>query len=411
MAVTFALAFCFATPATSEERAKPLRIYIDASRSGGSGAAGTSIERGVRTALSEVEDRLAGQPVEIVLKDHRGNSRRSQRHLEQFLEDERGLLVFGGMHSPPLLAARDFIQESGILLLDPWAAAGPITRGPYRPSWIFRLSVDDTLAGEAITRFAVDQEGLRRVALLVEDTGWGKSNIRTMKAALKKRKLRPAGSWRFRWGLGEVEAAQIAAEIGQSDADVVYLVANAEEGELLAKALARLPRPPQVRSHWGISGGSFADHVDFETREKIGLVFLQTRFSFLSENPPDHARRVLKSAQRLFPELTSAAELKAPTGFIHAYDLTRLLIAATEQLELSDDIGTARRQVRDALEAIPGPVEGLVRNYERPFRPMSDDNSADHEALGIGDLRMGQFSPSGVVRLLETPPVPARQRD
>jgi branched-chain amino acid transport system substrate-binding protein len=138
----------------SAQEPTPIRLYIDADYTIAKSSA-ISIERGVRTALSEVDDQFAGRPIELVRKDHRGSLPRSKRHLDQYLKDEQALAVVSGLHSPPLLAHRDFIKNQEILVLDPWAAAGPITRFPSTENWIFRLAVDDTKAGQVIVDHAL----------------------------------------------------------------------------------------------------------------------------------------------------------------------------------------------------------------------------------------------------------------
>ena len=170
-----------------------MRLYIDADNSI-SRQATESIYRGIYTALKERDFQIAGYRFEIVIRDHRGNSSRSRANLEAFLKDDRGLLVFSGLHSPPLLANQSFINRHRILLLDPWAAAAPITRSKEAENWIYRLSVDDSKAGEFITAHAVDTEGFSKPYLLLENTGWGRSNENNMLTALADRGLEPAGS-------------------------------------------------------------------------------------------------------------------------------------------------------------------------------------------------------------------------
>jgi branched-chain amino acid transport system substrate-binding protein len=166
-----------------------------------------------------VGDRLGGFQAEIVPLDHRGNSRRSLRHLETFARDDRALALFAGLHSPPLLENRDYINRNEILVLDPWAAAGPITRPPEGENWIFRLSIDDARAGYVIAREAV-AEGFRRPYLLLEDTGWGKSNETTMTRALAELGVEPVGVEWFNWNLGATGARIILRKIADTGADV-----------------------------------------------------------------------------------------------------------------------------------------------------------------------------------------------
>jgi branched-chain amino acid transport system substrate-binding protein len=383
-----------------------LRLYIDADQTGAKQSS-QAIERGIRTALSEVDNKLGGRNVSIVIKDHRGNSRRSKANMQAYLDDTAGLAIFAGLHSPPLLENREFINNSGILVLDPWAAAGPITRYPSRENWIFRLSVDDTKAGHIIVNHAYER-GFTRPALLLENTGWGRSNETTMKKAAGE--ITDAFSisevfW-FNWGLQEEAARITLRNIAGSGADCILLVANAPEGKMIAQAMVTLEEELRlpICSHWGITGGDFAEVINLETRAKLDLTFLQTRFSFVNGPDTPLSRRVFEQAQALFPDIQAVEDIEAPTGFIHAYDLTKLLIAAMDRIALTCDIAVDRNALRAALELIETPVQGLIKEYRQPFRQfdVTDDPDA-HEALSIDDLCMARYGAKNEIILIQAP--------
>ncbi len=370
-----------------------LHIYLDADLTHAT-ASSRSIEQGIRTALSESVGRSGRYVIQLMKTDHRGNSRRSLNNLKTILKDPKALAVYGGLHSPPLLANLSFINKKRLLHLIPWAAAGPITRYPGKENWVFRLSIDDTKAGEVLIRHAVEARGRRYPALLLEETGWGKSNARTMTRALQQRGIRHAGIHWFRWGCRAQTAKVLLRKILNAGADCVILVANAPEGKVLAKAMAELGSPNQIPlySHWGITGGNFVETVTPDIREKLDLEFIQTHFSFLSTPLSPMGRAVLEQAARLFPdEISEGGDIRAPAGFIHAYDLTKLLMAALAQAGPGDDITTVRARVRQALEHLESPVPGLIKTYTRPFSSVDPDNPDAHEALSIDDFTMGRY--------------------
>jgi len=146
----------------------------------------------------------------------------------------------------------------------------------------------------------------------------------------------------------------------------------------------RLP----IFSHWGITGGDFPEVIGHEIRKQLNLDFIQTKFSFLDELTP-FQQQVLDQARKLFPkQIQHPGDIKAPTGFIHAYDLTRILIAAVNQAGLTGDMQVDRPKLRSVLESVKLPVEGLIKTYNPPFSRYSTDNPDAHEALAFW------FSPS-----------------
>lgn len=379
----------------------PYKIYLDADFVSTKGAS-ESIFQGITSALSEVDFTIAGYKFEVQTKNHQGNSLRSKYNLQQFLADKQALVVFSGLHSPPILANKNFINKNQILLLDPWAAAGPITRSKNTENWIFRLSIDDSKAGYIITEHALKQ-GFKKPFLLLEDTGWGKSNKKTMTNALKIEGLSPQGINWFNWGLGENQARLILRDVAASGADVIFFVGNVSEGKVFAKTMSELP--PQlrlpIRSHWGITGGNFAVEVNQSMRESLNIEFIQTSFSFLNPDLTTLQTQVLNQVIAIFPEINNAYDIQAQTGFIHAYDLTKIFIEAVIQSGLTGNAINDRKTIKRALEDLTKPVEGLIKTYKKPFSKYSDSNVDAHEALGSGDYKMAYYGDKNEVILIK----------
>lgn len=382
---------------------QPLHIYLDADLSHAT-TSSRSIEQGILTALGEIDHSLLGHSFKLIKLDHRGNSRRSLDNLNTFLKDPHAFAVFGGLHSPPLLANRKFINENGILHFIPWAAAAPITRFRDGENWIFRLSIDDSKAGEVLVKYAIQTRHLKHPALLLEETGWGKSNANTMNAALEKRGASHKGIYWFKWGTRENSARIIIRKIIQSGADSIILVANAPEGKIFAKAMSTFDREKRLPffSHWGITGGDFSKVITAPIREKIELSFLQTRFSFLKQPVHQLGQQVLNQAGLLFgDEIRHPGDITAPAGFIHAYDLTKIMIAAIGQAGLTKNIKSDRQNVRKALENLETPVQGLIKSYIHPFSVFDSQHPDAHEALSIEDFTMGRYDKKDRIILLQ----------
>ena len=381
------------------------KIYLDADFTG-TKVASISILQGINVALAEESHLIKGYQFEVITKDHRGSSLRSKRNLEGFLADSHALLIFSGLHSPPLLAHKNFINNKHILVLNPWAAAGPITRAADKNNWIFRLSIDDSNAGSFISKHAL-KEGFKNPFLLLEDTGWGRSNNNTMTKALAVNTIKPNGMTWFNWGLGINHAKILLRNAKSSGADVIFFVGNANEGKTFAKAMLALEPELQlpIRSHWGITGGDFPDVINTEKRQKLDLQFIQTQFSFLTQPQSQLAKQVLSQAIGMYPEIKTAHDIKAATGFVHAYDLTKLLIAAIKQSGLTGDKAQDKKEIKQALEQLKMPVQGLIKHYQAPFSAYTLDNLNAHEALNETDYAMGYYQNDNSVMLLPNIPL------
>ncbi|BBN83531.1 hypothetical protein PA25_35160 [Pseudoalteromonas sp. A25] len=355
-------------------------------------------------ALSEVNNQIQGYKLVVVEKDHRGNSNRSFLNMRQFLKDPDAIAILGGLHSPPYIKYRNFINENGILLLVPWAAGGPITRYPSADNWVFRLSIDDTKAGYKLVAHAKQTLKCKSMHALLENTPWGKSNHKTILSAAGKEDALKV-TW-FNWNTQFNSARIIVRDIVNSDADCILFVGNAIEGSHFVNAMASIAEPSRlpIVSHWGITGGNFLSSTKEALQQGVVLHFIQSCFSLRHYQQQPQARKAVASARAIFPKLTKHIEiLPAPTGFVHSYDLGKLLLAAMSNITLSGDIKQMRLTLRNALENIAMPVSGLIKTYQAPFSMWTEETPDAHEALGLEDFCLAQYANDGGVTLLSEP--------
>ncbi|PHS01738.1 MAG: hypothetical protein COA68_01520 [Oceanobacter sp.] len=378
---------------------RTIKIYHDADYSNHESSA-LAMMMGLNTALDEVGFQLQGYRLELVPKNHRGNSVRSKQHINEFIEDPDALFILGGLHSSPYIRYRDYINENQVLLLIPWAAGGPITRYDQGLNWVFRLSIDDTKAGYRMIQYAHDKKSCKTPHLLLEDTPWGKSNFETMSKAMKQYSdVKLSVSW-FNWNTKVNSARILLRDIANSGSDCILFVGNSIEGVDIFEAIVSLEESQRlpVVSHWGITGGDFEKHIDAQKREKLDLSFIQTCFSFLGDKDNAIKDSIFDRAKKLYPQaLESSVDVSSPAGFIHSYDLGKLFIQAVNEIKLTGDVRVDRVAIRNKLENINTPVEGLLKIYSAPFSAWSTDDQDAHEALGLDDFCMATYDKNGHV--------------
>jgi len=383
-AMVFALVFAYSNVLAAEKTPAPVVIGLDADMSSGSAQSGEAIRRGLILAMDEINGRggVLGRPFKLVVRDHRGNPARGIDNMEAFAGMKDLVAVVGGLHTPVAMVELKAIHKNKIIYLDPWAAGTPVIENGFTPNYAFRVSVRDEYAGGFLVREAL-KAGYEKIALLLEQTGWGRSNERSMTAALKAHGLAPVAVRWFHWGTKDLTNQIHAAQ--KAGADAVMLVANAPEGVAAVKSMAALPedRRLPIISHWGITGGDFFEKTK-ENLPHVDLVFLQT-YSFIEPPFPDRARKVLEAYGKRFPECRTPQDIFSPVGTAHAYDLIQLLALAIEKA------GTIERPaVRKALENL-GEYRGLVRVYNPPF------TEKKHDALDSDDFRMAGYDKNGVI--------------
>lgn len=382
IAFVLVIAMFGSVAADAEKETDHIIIGLDADMSSGSARSGEAIRRGAMLAINEINKSggALGKPLKLVVRDHRGNPARGIDNIKEFSLMQNLAAVIGGLHTPVAMAELKTIHGSKVIYLCPWAAGTPVVENGFNPNYVFRVSVRDQYAGGFLVKKALEK-GYRRPALLLEQTGWGRSNNKAMTSALKASGINPAAVLWFNWGRNDFTGLLNKAK--GSGADVILFVANAPEGVTMIKSMATLPADQRlpVFSHWGITGGRFFDKTK-QYLEKVDLVFLQT-YSFIKPVFHDRSDKLFKAYQSAYTDIKSPADIFAPVGTAHAYDLVHLLGLAMEKA------GTIQRPaVRDALEKIKS-YNGIVKNYEPPF------NRDMHDALTADDFIIARYNTQG----------------
>ncbi len=383
-AALLVLSFSAAVPSGTTHAQSPILIGLDADMSAASAEAGEAIRRGAILAIGEINEQggLLGRSLELVVRDHRGNPARGVDNIQELSDMPDLLAVVGGLHTPVALQQLKSLHEKKIIYLGAWAAGTPIVANGYEPNYVFRVSVRDEYAGGFMVKHALDHD-VKKLGLLLERTGWGRSNEKAVTTALAERGLVAAGVEWFNWGIKDM--GEQIERLHAAGADGVILVANPPEGLAALKSMAARPESARlpIISHWGITGGKFPQLAG-DLLDEVDLVFLQT-FSFLAPPFPERADKIFERYRLSFTETKTVEDVMSPPGTAHAYDLIKLLGKAVEKAGSLD-----RAAVRDALERIES-HEGLMRNYAPPFSPTK------HDALDASDFIMARYGDNGVI--------------
>jgi len=369
----------------------PILIGIDAEFGVTGSTSAQAIRLGAQIAVDELNASgglLGGRPLMLVEKDNRSVPARSIRNLREFAADPRVVAVLTGKFSPVVVEALPVIHELKLPLLDPWAAADPITDHPYKPSYVFRLSLRDSWALQVMID-AAERTGRQRIGLLLPNTEWGRSSQRAAQAVVQARSaLQLAGVQWYNWG--EVSMLEKYQVLRVAGADAIILVANDREGALLVREVAALPAEQRlpIFSHWGITGGTFFENTGAAVLAAVDFSVVQT-YSFLDARDPVAMHVIAAIRQR---GIDAPRRIEAPVGVAQTYDLVWILARAI------DRAGSIERPaVRDALEHVSD-YRGLIKYYARPFAPDR------HEALALEDVFMARYAADGAIERISTAP-------
>ena len=369
LGLVLVLAVVVATVAPGFTQAKPpVVVALVAAMSGGSALSGEAIKRGLTVAMDEINAKggvLGGRKLELVIRDEEGNPSKGVTAARDVIEREKAVAVFGGLHSPVGLAMLPVFHELKVPYVGTWAAATNITRNDRKPNFMFRVSANDDIVDHFLAKHVVEKLGKKKPGVILENTPWGASNQEGLTKWFAKMNIQPAGIEKFNWNDPDMSPQLLRLKNGGADA--IVMVANAPEGAQVVKSRAKLAWNVPTVSHWGISGGRFAE-LTGELSESV--VFVQT-YSFFGKQS-DVGERVIGALKTKYG-LKGPEDILAPVGTANAYDAMPLVALAIEKAGAAD--GT---KVRDALENL-GEHRGLIKTYKRPFTP------DEHDALTEND--------------------------
>lgn len=359
-------------------------IGIDAEFGHSTSTSAEAIRRGATIAIEEINRAggvLGGRPLALEIRDNRSVPNRAIENFQNLAANPDVVAVLTGKFSPAVLEAVPVAQKAQLPLLAAWSAADEIVDNGHTPNYVFRLSLRDDWALEAMLKYAA-QTGAKRAGLMVPNTSWGRSSLAAAERRIKTiANLRLAGvSW-YNWGDKSLLAGY--QQLRQAGADTLLLVANEGEGSILVNELAKLPAAERlpVISHWGVTGGKFFSLAS-PALASVDFAVVQT-YSFIGAKDAV-AQRLLASLKQHYG-INDPRQIESPVGVAHAYDLVHLLARAIDAAGSAD-----RRQVRDALERVRN-YQGLVRFYRQPFTPDR------HEALDPSAVFLAAYDRDGAL--------------
>lgn len=370
-------------PVLAAPEVPTIRIAVEAEFGHTTSTSAEAIRRGAIVAADEINAAggVLGRTIEIVSRDDRSVPSRAVENVEELAADPQVIAVLAGKFSPVVEELVPLVDRLEIPLVATWSAADTIVDNGHEHSYVFRVSLTDTWAMGALVA-AAERRGLRRVGIIVPNTGWGRSSL----AAAERRVARGRGAslvavaW---FNSGDATLLPQYRALLEARVDGVLLVANEGEGAILVRELAGVTAAERrpILAHWGITGGAFAGLAG-AALNAVDLSVVQT-YSFVGARGAP-AVRVIQALRERFGVLDARA-IEAPVGVAHAYDAVHLLARAVARAGRAD-----RRAVRDALERL-GEYQGLVRTYHRPFTPRR------HEALTPGDVFLAGYGAGGVL--------------
>lgn len=374
------------------ERA-PLRVGVSGPFSGPSAPMGLSMRDGIRIAATEINagGGLLGRRVELVERDDEASNELGAQIVREFVNRERVVAGLGIVNTGVALASQRHYQTARIPVITSVATGTLITRQFQPPefpeNYVFRVSANDTLQAEVIVDEAVSRRGFRRLAILHDATNYGLLGSADLVAALRALAIEPVAIERFQLRQTDMRPQLERARAAGAQAVLTYGIGP--ELAHIANGMARMGWQVPIIGSWTLAMSNF---IEIAGRNAEGARMPQT----FIQTPRTARQSAFMQAWR---EATQTARIPVPPAAAQGYDAMLLLAAAIRQ---AGSLEGAR--IRDALENLEAPVEGVVMTYHRPFSADNHETLRSAQQIHLGEIRDGEVVFAREATSAHTPP-------
>jgi branched-chain amino acid transport system substrate-binding protein len=348
-----------------------MRLGLIFPLTGGSSDMGNSARIGAQVAVNEINQvgGYLGRPLELVIRDDEANNDVGLKQAEDLVLKEKVFATIGFCNSGVAMKALDVFQNNKQLLIVPCATGSAITvKYPPAESYIFRTSPRDQLQ----TQFLVDEvvkRGLKKVALLVDTSGYGDAGLKDLVAALQKDGIKPHAVMRFKVGVKSLDTELLELKNSGADALIGWTV-GPEQGVISASRVAVGWKVPQFgpwglshASAYSVSGGKVEGAMMVQT--VLPNIYMERNSSFL----------------RAYGRIKKEDPIGSMMSAAQTYDAVHLLLRAI--FFSKGDLSAPA--LKNSLENLPDIYRGVVTSYDRPF------SSTDHDAISANMLWLGTW--------------------
>ena len=358
-------------PANAAPDPKLIRLGLILPLTGGSSDMGKRARVGAQVAVEEINavGGYLGRKLELVIRDDQANNDMGLKHAEELVLTEKVAATVGFCNTGVAMKALDVFQNNQHVLIVPCATGTAITaKYPAAESYIFRTSARDQLQSQFLVADIV-KRNLKKVALLVDTTGYGDGGLKDLEAALQAVGLKPHIVVRFKVGVKSLADEMKQLKDSGADALIGWTV-GPEQGVISASRAAAGWNVPQY-GPWGLSHASA-----FEASKGAveGTYVVQTVLpnTFMERNSTFLRGYAKLSKERPIGSMMSAAQ---------TYDSVHLLLRAMFLTKGN----ISGKTLKQSLENLQQPYRGVVTTYDKPF------SASDHDAISANMLWLGTW--------------------
>ena len=363
---------------TASFAADNIKIGLQGPLTGGSSPMGVSMRDGAKLAVTEINAKggLLGRQIELIERDDEAKNERGVQIAQELINKEKVVAAVGYINSGVALASQRFYQEAKIPVMNNVATATLIAKqfADQPENYVFRNSANDTIQSTMIVDEVIGRRKYTKVAILADSTNYGQLGREDLEKALAAKGIKAVAIEKY--NIKDVDMTPQLLKSKEAGAQVIITYGIGPELAQIANGMVKLGWKVPMMGSWTLSMGNFIDNAG---KNADGALMPQT---FIQEASTPKRKTFIESYQKAY----KVDRIPSPVSAAQGYDSVYLLAAAIAQAKSTDG-----PKVREALEDLKAPVEGVVTTYNKPF------SKTDHEAITLNMPVLGKVQDGRVL--------------
>ena len=335
-----------------------------------SALSGQAAVLGLQAAIDDVnaDGGVLGQKLTLVIRDDLSQPPKSIQNMSDLIDNEQVVTVFGPTNSGNALAWKHIPNQKKIPVIGTvgsgTAITYPVSAGA--DNYMFRISMVDRDQVAGLMAYAKKDPAVKNVGYLSETTGYGQGGLKDMQELGNLQGLKPACNEKF--GVNDTDMTSQLNKCKAAGVDTIVVWAQGTPLGQLMRSMEKINYFPLTLMTWAADNQSFYEAAGKTLAEKP--IFMRT---VTEERSPKQ--------QKLYDRIGSKMTSPSAFGFAaHSYDAVMLLALAIKQANSTDG-----SKIREALENLQTPYDGLMKDYNKPF------SKTEHEALRSKDYKWAHW--------------------
>jgi ABC-type branched-subunit amino acid transport system substrate-binding protein len=197
-------------------------LFGQAAALGGPAAAlGTGMKLGLSAAFAEQNKSggVFGRQLELISYDDGYEPARSIKHVKKLIEEDGVFALIGAVGTPTSKATQPIATAAKVPFVGPFTGAGFLRNSDLGN--IVNVRATYGAETEAWIKYLVDDKGMKNIALLYQDDGFGRVGLKGVNAALKKRNMSLVAEGTYERNTVAVKSALLKIRKAKPDAVVM----------------------------------------------------------------------------------------------------------------------------------------------------------------------------------------------